>query len=50
VSVADEVAAAVAEISKTLPDRQQARGHPGGGKEAASSLNNVIESLVFGPG
>jgi hydrophobe/amphiphile efflux-1 (HAE1) family protein len=48
VTVADKVREAVAEIRKELPPGTQLEVTQDDGKDAESSLNNVIESLVFG--
>ncbi len=48
VSVAARVRQLVAEINKTLPAGTRLEVTQDGGKDAESSLNNVIESLIFG--
>ena len=48
VSVAARVRQLVAEINKTLPEGTRLEVTQDGGKDAESSLNNVIESLIFG--
>ncbi|WP_339938589.1 efflux RND transporter permease subunit [Undibacterium luofuense] len=48
VSVAKKVRELVAEINKTLPQGTKLEVTQDGGKDAESSLNNVIESLIFG--
>jgi len=48
VSIAKRVHALVAEINKELPKGTTLTITRDGGEEAQSSLNNVIESLVFG--
>ncbi|MES3021304.1 MAG: efflux RND transporter permease subunit [Pseudomonadota bacterium] len=48
VSVAKEVRKLVAEVGKELPEGTKFEIVRDGGKEAQNSLNNVIESLVFG--
>jgi hydrophobic/amphiphilic exporter-1 (mainly G- bacteria), HAE1 family len=48
VSVANAVRKMVAEVGKTLPAGTQLEVTQDGGKDAQSSLNNVIEALIFG--
>ncbi|MBC3934659.1 efflux RND transporter permease subunit [Undibacterium rugosum] len=48
VSVAARVRQLVAEINKTLPAGTRLEVTQDGGKDAESSLNNVIDSLIFG--
>ncbi|MBR7782573.1 efflux RND transporter permease subunit [Undibacterium luofuense] len=48
VSVAKKVRELVAEINKSLPQGTKLEVTQDGGKDAESSLNNVIESLIFG--
>jgi len=48
VSVADKVRSLVEEVNKTLPTGTKLEVTQDGGKDAQSSLNNVIESLMFG--
>ncbi|MBC3885307.1 efflux RND transporter permease subunit [Undibacterium griseum] len=48
VSVANRVRTMVAEINKTLPAGTTMEITQDGGKDAESSLDNVIESLIFG--
>ncbi|MBR7793048.1 efflux RND transporter permease subunit [Undibacterium sp. FT147W] len=48
VSVANRVRSMVEEINKTLPAGTKMEVTQDGGKDAESSLNNVIESLIFG--
>jgi hydrophobic/amphiphilic exporter-1 (mainly G- bacteria), HAE1 family len=48
VSVANKVRAMVGEINNTLPAGTKLKITEDGGEEAQDSLNNVIESLVFG--
>ncbi|WP_374520505.1 efflux RND transporter permease subunit [Undibacterium squillarum] len=48
VSVAKKVRELVAEVNKTLPQGTKLEVTQDGGKDAESSLNNVIESLIFG--
>ncbi|NDI86549.1 efflux RND transporter permease subunit [Undibacterium crateris] len=48
VSVAARVRQLVVEINKTLPAGTRLEVTQDGGKDAESSLNNVIESLIFG--
>ena len=50
VSVADEVRRLVAEANQTLPAGTRVEVTQDGGKDAANSLRNVIEALVFGAG
>ena len=50
VSVADAVRRLVAEAHKTLPEGTRLEVTQDGGKDAANSLRNVIEALVFGAG
>ena len=50
VSVADQVRKLVAEAGPTLPAGTQLVVTQDGGKDAANSLRNVIEALVFGAG
>lgn len=48
VSVAKRIRSMVDEINKTLPAGTKMEITQDGGKDAESSLNNVIESLIFG--
>ncbi|MFZ6767318.1 efflux RND transporter permease subunit [Undibacterium sp. Di26W] len=48
VTVAGKVRTLVADINKTLPAGTKMEVTQDGGKDAQSSLNNVIESLMFG--
>ncbi|WP_394779490.1 efflux RND transporter permease subunit [Undibacterium sp.] len=48
VTVANKVRDLVAEVNKTLPKGTTLEVTQDGGKDAESSLNNVIESLMFG--
>ncbi|MFZ6720889.1 efflux RND transporter permease subunit [Undibacterium sp. Ji49W] len=48
VTVAGKVRSLVADINKTLPAGTKIEVTQDGGKDAQSSLNNVIESLMFG--
>ncbi|MBC3918838.1 efflux RND transporter permease subunit [Undibacterium sp. CY18W] len=48
VTVAGKVRTLVADINKTLPAGTKIEVTQDGGKDAQSSLNNVIESLMFG--
>jgi len=48
VTVANKVRALVAEINKTLPAGTTVEVTQDGGKDAENSLNNVIDSLMFG--
>ncbi|MFZ6677214.1 efflux RND transporter permease subunit [Undibacterium sp. Tian12W] len=48
VTVANKVRDLIAEINKTLPKGSKLEVTQDGGKDAQSSLNNVIESLMFG--
>jgi len=48
VSVAEKIRQKVDEISKELPEGTKLEVTFDGGKDAQSSLNNVIEALVFG--
>ncbi|MDP2371451.1 efflux RND transporter permease subunit [Rhodoferax sp.] len=48
VSVANKIRAVVVEVSKTLPEGTKLEVTQDGGKDAQSSLNNVIEALLFG--
>jgi HAE1 family hydrophobic/amphiphilic exporter-1 len=48
VSVAKRIRSMVDEINKTLPAGTKMEVTQDGGKDAESSLNNVIESLIFG--
>jgi HAE1 family hydrophobic/amphiphilic exporter-1 len=48
VSVASEVRKLVAEINTTLPTGTKLEVTQDGGKDAQTSLNNVIEALIFG--
>ncbi len=48
VSVANKIRDQVAEINKTLPAETKLEVTQDGGKNAQSSLNNVIESLMLG--
>ncbi|QYF93912.1 efflux RND transporter permease subunit [Massilia sp. PAMC28688] len=48
VSVANAVKAEVEKISKELPEGTKLEVTRDGGEEAQNSLNNVIESLIFG--
>ena len=50
VSVANEIRALVAEVSKTLPEGTQLEITQDGGIEARNSLNNVVDALIFGAG
>ena len=50
VAVADAVRKLVAEAGKTLPEGTRLEVTQDGGKDAANSLRNVIEALVFGAG
>jgi hydrophobe/amphiphile efflux-1 (HAE1) family protein len=50
VSVAERVRKEVDEINKTLPAGTKLEITRDGGKDAQSSLNNVIEALIFGAG
>ena len=50
VTVAAEVRAMAADISKTLPAGTKLEITYDGGEEAESSLKNVIEALIFGAG
>jgi len=50
VSVANDIRALVAEVSKTLPAGTQLEITQDGGVEARNSLNNVVEALIFGAG
>jgi HAE1 family hydrophobic/amphiphilic exporter-1 len=48
IAVADKVRSLVAELNKTLPKGDELVVTHDGGKDAQVSLNNVIESLLFG--
>ena len=48
VSVANKIREQVVEINKTLPEATKLEVTQDGGKNAQSSLNNVIESLMLG--
>ena len=48
VSVANEVRKLMAEVNKTLPAGTQLEVTQDGGEAAQTSLNNVIEALIFG--
>ena len=48
VTVANKVRTLIEEINKTLPKGSKLEVTQDGGKDAQSSLNNVIESLMFG--
>ncbi|MBK9235492.1 MAG: efflux RND transporter permease subunit [Rhodoferax sp.] len=48
VSVANKVRSLVEELNKTLPAGTKLEVTQDGGKDAQNSLNNVIESLLFG--
>ncbi|MFZ6779111.1 efflux RND transporter permease subunit [Undibacterium sp. Ji83W] len=48
VTVANKVRSLIEEINKTLPKGSKLEVTQDGGKDAQSSLNNVIESLMFG--
>ncbi|MFZ6641262.1 efflux RND transporter permease subunit [Undibacterium sp. TC4M20W] len=48
VTVANKVRDLIAEINNTLPKGSKLEVTQDGGKDAQSSLNNVIESLMFG--
>ncbi|MBC7502515.1 MAG: efflux RND transporter permease subunit [Herminiimonas sp.] len=48
VTVANKIRDKIAEINKTLPDGTVIEVTQDGGKDAERSLNNVIESLMFG--
>jgi HAE1 family hydrophobic/amphiphilic exporter-1 len=48
VAVAEKIRQMVNEISKTLPNGTKLEVTYDGGKDAQSSLNNVIEALIFG--
>ncbi|MFZ6710584.1 efflux RND transporter permease subunit [Undibacterium sp. TC9W] len=48
VTVANKVRDLIEEINKTLPKGSKLEVTQDGGKDAQSSLNNVIESLMFG--
>lgn len=48
VTVASKIRSLVADINKTLPAGTKMEVTQDGGKDAQSSLNNVIESLMFG--
>lgn len=50
VSVAKDIRKLVEEIGKTLPEGTKLEITQDGGKDAQSSLNNVIEALVLGAG
>jgi len=50
VTVANKVRAEIAEINKTLPEGTKVEVTQDGGKDAESSLRNVIDALVFGAG
>ncbi len=50
VSVADDVRKLVAEVGKALPAGTTLEVTQDGGKDAQSSLNNVVHALVFGAG
>jgi hydrophobic/amphiphilic exporter-1 (mainly G- bacteria), HAE1 family len=50
VAVAERVRKEVDEINKTLPAGTKLEVTRDGGKDAQSSLNNVIEALIFGAG
>jgi HAE1 family hydrophobic/amphiphilic exporter-1 len=50
VSVAKRVRDTVAEINKTLPKGTKLEVTQDGGKDAESSLHNVIDALIFGAG
>jgi hydrophobic/amphiphilic exporter-1 (mainly G- bacteria), HAE1 family len=50
VSVANEIRALVAEVSKTLPEGTKLEITQDGGVEARNSLNNVVDALIFGAG
>jgi len=50
VSVARRVRDTVAEINKTLPKGTKLEVTQDGGKDAESSLHNVIDALIFGAG
>ena len=49
-SVANDIRALVAEVSKTLPAGTQLEITQDGGVEARNSLNNVVDALIFGAG
>ncbi|HJU70941.1 MAG TPA: efflux RND transporter permease subunit [Paucimonas sp.] len=48
VTVANKIRALVAELNKTLPKGSSLEITQDGGEDAQNSLNNVIESLMFG--
>ncbi len=48
VSVANKIRAQVDDINKTLPEGTKLEVTQDGGKDAENSLNNVIDSLMFG--
>ncbi|HEU4486748.1 MAG TPA: efflux RND transporter permease subunit [Povalibacter sp.] len=50
VSVAERIRKEVDEINKTLPQGTKLEVTMDGGEDAASSLHNVIEALIFGAG
>jgi HAE1 family hydrophobic/amphiphilic exporter-1 len=50
VSVANDIRALVAEVTKTLPAGTQLEITQDGGVEARNSLNNVVDALIFGAG
>jgi HAE1 family hydrophobic/amphiphilic exporter-1 len=50
VSVAGKIRKQVAEINKTLPKGTKLEVTQDGGKDAESSLRNVIDALIFGAG
>jgi HAE1 family hydrophobic/amphiphilic exporter-1 len=50
VSVAERIREEVGEINKTLPQGTKLEVTMDGGEDAASSLHNVIEALIFGAG
>ncbi|MEO5692733.1 MAG: efflux RND transporter permease subunit [Usitatibacter sp.] len=50
VSVANKVRDEIAAINKTLPEGTRVEVTQDGGKDAANSLRNVIDALIFGAG
>ena len=48
VTVANKIRAMIGEINKTLPEGTKLEVTQDGGKDAESSLHNVIEALMFG--
>jgi hydrophobic/amphiphilic exporter-1 (mainly G- bacteria), HAE1 family len=50
VTVADEIRKVADQVAKTLPEGTTLKVTRDGGKDAQSSLNNVVHALVFGAG